>query len=88
METIGSSVDGLLETISVSDCMKGESRLYVATQDIMVMMRRRKGDSLPPPVPPMLLRAGFMAKGTTFRSEEGERRRRNGERWDSRKDGV
>jgi hypothetical protein len=56
--------------------MKGESMLYVAKHDIMVMRRRRKGESLPPPLPPKLLRAGFMAKGATFRQREGEEQRR------------
>lgn len=92
MGTIGSVVDGSLEILAVSDCMKGERRLYVATHDIMVMRRRRKGESLPPPLPPKLLRAGFMAKGGDLQA--GRRRetdKRGGEEkevCDSRNDGV
>jgi hypothetical protein len=52
--------------------MKGENKLYVAKHDIMVMRRRRKGESLLPPLPPKLLRAGFMAKGAALRQRVGE----------------
>jgi hypothetical protein len=76
METIGSVMDASPESVVLSDFMKGESMLYVAKHDIMVMRRRRKGESLPPPLPPKLLRAGFMAKGAAFRQREGEEQRR------------
>jgi hypothetical protein len=86
METIGSVMDASPESVVLSDFMKGESMLYVAKHDIMVMRRRRKGESLPPPLPPKLLRAGIMAKGAAFRQREGEEQRRQREGEEQRRE--